>query len=254
MAMYALWFGEERGLVTLARVLIGNLDELITLRKTAVEQLKSFLEDNNFEALSSVVVSKTLDEGMSALLQGYPVGPLKPNIVLLGWSSDTERSVSFVQHLNSVKLLGMSLVLLKDEGLPTGTENRRIDIWWRGRENGSLMMILAHLLTLNWEWADAKIRLLRLIQDEAGRQPADQALRDLVHAARVNADVQIIVSEDKFCEVLQRHSQNASVVFLGFNVPEEKDAQVFQDNFAKFLVGLPTTLLVCSSGEADFLA
>ena len=172
----------------------------------------------------------------------------------MGWSSDTQRSTSFVQHLNTVKLLGMSLVLFKDEGLPTSKKNRRIDIWWRGQENGSLMVILAHLLTLNWEWSNVKIRLLRLIQDEAGREPADQALRDLVDAARVNADVQIIVSEDEFRTVLQRHSQNASVVLLGFNVPEEKNAHSFQNNFEKFLTGLPTTLMVCSSGEADLLA
>lgn len=254
MTMYALWIGEERGLVTLARVLVGDLVDIGRLRETAVSQLKRFLQENNFDALSTVVVSRTLDEGLLALIQGHAVGPLQPNVVLMGWSSDPERAQSFVHHLQSVLLLGMSLILLKDGGLPRGRARRRVDIWWRGRENGSLMVLLAHLLTLNWEWSGARVRLLRLIQKEAGREPAAQALRALVDAARVNAEVEILVSEAPFPEVLQRHSADASAVLLGFRAPEEDNAQAFRDYFEGMLSGLPTTLLVCSAGEADLLA
>jgi hypothetical protein len=254
LAMYALWIGSQRGLVTLARALVGDLEELASRRKAAIDQLNSFLRENDFEALSTVVVSRDLDEGISALLQGHPLGPLKPNIVLLGWSSDPERASTFVDNLNSVKLLGMSLIILHDKGIPTTQTNLRIDIWWRGQQNGSLMLLLGHLLTLNWQWSRAKIRLLRLIQDEAGRQPADQALRELVLAARVSAEVQILVSEDPFTEILHRHSGNASVVLLGFNVPHENEAQDIHNNFQYIFSQLPTTLLVYSSGEADLFA
>lgn len=57
-----------------------------------------------------------------------------------------------------------------------------------------------------------------------------------------------------FPEVLKRHSGDASVVFMGFNMPDESDAQGFQAYFEQMLSGLPTTLLVCSSGEADVFA
>jgi hypothetical protein len=107
---------------------------------------------------------------------------------------------------------------------------------------------------LNWEWSEAKVRLLRLIQDEAGRQPATLALKELVEAARVDAEVQVLVSEDPFTEVLHRHSEAASVVLLGFKVTEESDADTFKKHFEQLLSGLPTTLLVCSSGEADLAA
>ncbi|UCD28322.1 MAG: amino acid permease, partial [Planctomycetota bacterium] len=43
MAMYALWIGAERGLVILARVLVGDLVEIGHLRETAVTQLNHFL-------------------------------------------------------------------------------------------------------------------------------------------------------------------------------------------------------------------
>ncbi|HOP47494.1 MAG TPA: amino acid permease [Desulfobacteraceae bacterium] len=253
MAKYALQFGEERGLVILGRVLVGDLVEISHLREAAFNQLERFLRDNDFEALSAVVVAKSLEEGFTALLQGHPVGPLRPNLVLLGWSYEKERVESFVHYLNSIRLLGMSLILLWDKGMPEENANRRIDVWWRGRENGSLMLLMAHLLTLNWEWSGAKIRLLRLIQDEAGRNPAAEALRVLIDAARVNAEAEVLVSDVPFAEVLHRHSKDASLVMLGFNVPEEADAETFCNTFGNLLSELPTTLLVCSSGEADLL-
>ena len=145
----------------------------------------------------------------------------------------------------------MSLVLVHDKGLPKGRGPRRIDVWWRGRENGSLMVLMAHLLTLNWDWSEATIRLLRLIDDEAGREPATDALKELVELARVRAEVQVLVSEAPFPEILHRHSLDASVVLLGFNVPEEESASMFHAYFQEMISDLPTTLLVASSGEAD---
>ncbi|MBN1106742.1 MAG: amino acid permease [Deltaproteobacteria bacterium] len=256
VATYALWIGEERGLVTLARVLVGDPGEIGHLRKPATDQLGHFLHDTGFQALTSVVVSENLDAGLTVLLEGHPLGPLSPNTVIMGWSGDPERASSFIHHLNTVRRLGMSMVLVHDKGLSQDSFNRRIDIWWRGQENGYLMILIAHLLTLNWEWSRARIRLLRLLRDEAGRQPSKEALQELVDAARVDAQAEIIVSEDPLPEVLERHSADASLVILGFKVPEERgeDAYRFQMHFERMLSGLPTTLLVSSSGEADLLA
>jgi amino acid transporter len=256
LATYGLWIGAERGLVTLARVLVGDPDEIGHLRNPATDQLVAFVNDGGFKALTSVVVSENLDSGLTVLLEGHPLGPLRPNTVLMGWSSDPDRASSFLHHLNTVRRLGMSLILLHDKGLPKNSFDRRIDVWWRGQENGSLMILIAHLLTLNWGWSRAKIRLLRWIQDEAGRQPSKEALQALVNSARVDAQVDIIVSEDPPPKVLQRHSADASVVLLGFKVPEERDEEAyrFQMHFERMLSALPTALLVSSSGEADVFA
>ena len=253
LATYALWIGSERGLVTLARVLVGDPEEISHLQKPAAEQLDRFLDQRGFQALRSVVVSENLDEGMTVLLEGHPLSPLRPNTVLMGWSSDPERAAYFVQHLRTARRLGMSLVLVGDKGLPQGSFDRRIDIWWRGQENGSLMILMAHLLTLNWEWSRAKVRMLRLIEDEAGRQPSREALEELVNHARLGADVDVIVSKDPFPIVLQRHSSDATVVILGFKIPEEREEEAFrfQMYFERMTSQLPTTLLVSSSGEAD---
>jgi amino acid transporter len=254
LAAFALWIGAERGLVTLARVLVGDLEELGRHREAALLQQRKFLAENDFRALSTVVVCQSLDEGFSALIQGHPVGPLQPNTLMMGWSDDPARAGAFVEILNLSRLLKKNVVLVKDGGLHNVAGKRRIDVWWRGKENGFLMMILAHLLTLNPEWSDASVRLLRLIPEEAGRQPAAEALEELLRAARVAGEAAIVVSGERFEAVLRRHSSDASVILVGFNVPQADAAAGFRGRFETLLEGMPTALLVCSSGEVDILA
>lgn len=254
MTALALWIGHERGLVILARVLVGELGELARHREAAISQLNRFLAENDFRALSTVVVSRSLDDGLNALIQAHPVSPLQPNTVMMGWSDEPERCESFVGLLNSVKLLKKSLILVREGGLHNVQGQRKIDVWWRGKENGSLMMLITHLMTLNPEWSDASVRLLRRVHDEAGRSPATEALESLMDAARVAGEAVVIVSEDDFAEVLHRQSKDASLVLLGFNVPEISACLEFQHRFDSLLEGMPTTILVHSSGEADVLA
>jgi len=251
MARYALWLGEDRGLVILARILVGDLTDIHRLRGAAIEQLSGFLRENNFDALPAVMVSKDLDEGICALIQGQSLGALQPNIVMMGWSSDLNRSDAFIKHLYSVSHLGRSIILVSDKGLPEKGIKKRIDIWWRGKKNGSLMVLLGHLLTLNWEWRGSEIRLNRVIRNEAGRRPATDALDALIKDARVKATVSVIVSEETFKDILHRHSRDASLIMLGTQLPDPADARQFQIMTGQVMDGLPTTLIVCSSGEAD---
>lgn len=68
-------------------------------------------------------------------------------------------------------LLGRSIVLVSDRGLPGEGDNKRIDILWRGKKSGSLTVLLGHLLALNWKWTNAEIRLIRLIQKRPVESP-----------------------------------------------------------------------------------
>lgn len=254
LVQYALWLGEERGIVTLVRILPGNIQELMEKRQTASTQLKKFLNDHGCNGFSTVMVSPDLDQGIYAVLQAHPPGPLKPNTVIFGWSSDPARAHSFTRHLRIVRAMGMNLVVINDKGIPKDLSNGFIDIWWRGKKNGSLMIILAHLLTLNRQWADATIRLFRIIQDTAGVQPAKDALEMLLREARVKAETRVIVSTDSFEKVFKSVSTDASVVFIGFNVPEQSQAEEFQARHTRIISPLPTIIMVSSIGDCDLFA
>ena len=159
------------------------------------------------------------------------------------------------RHVRSIAALGKSVVIVVDKGLPALVRSsRRIDIWWRGEQNGSLMATLAHLLTQNWEWRGSQVRVLRVIRDKAGHDSSRQAVRSLIEAARIDAEVRVIVSTEPFAEVLRSHSAKTDVVFLGMQTPEEESAQDVYSGLTMLLEPMPTTILVHSSGEADVFA
>ena len=259
LAGYALWFGSHRGMVTLAELLIGELEELAPRRLTALRRLEEFINEHDLEAFPEVAVAPDFDQGVMMLLQTHSIGPIKPNVMLLGWPEDPERIQPFGQLLRAIDKLGKSLVCVVDRGLPSGlvsrqtTISRRADVWWYGARNGSLMLLLAHLLTLNWEWSQTQIRLKRVVEEEMGRTPATEALHELAQAARIDAQVEVVVSAQPFAEILHEHSQDADVVFLGLWIPDASQAEELHREYTELCEGLPTTLLVYSSGEADMM-
>jgi len=256
LAAFAQWLECGRGIVTLAQILVGDFEGLSNRRKTALARLEAFVRENRLAAFPEVLVARDFDEGLTTLLQAHSLGPVKPNLVMFGCPRDPERFAPFSHHLRVAHHLGMSLIVVADHGLPPPGEPTRIDVWWRGRENGSLLLILAHLLTRNWEWARADIRLLRVVESEAGRGPAAQALRGMVAAGRIEAEVEVVVSREPFATVLRRHSADAGLVLLGFRVADAGAGRplVLGPRHARMLEGLPTALLACSTGEADLLA
>ncbi|MBN1945277.1 MAG: amino acid permease [Bradymonadales bacterium] len=254
LVTYGLWLGAGRGLVTMAQLLVGRFSDLVEQREQSLKSLKEFVSRNRIPAFVDVAVVPEFDVGLQVFLQSHSLGPLKPNLILFGWSDDPSRVPSFLEHLRVAAEIGMSILLLVDRELPSPGEKMRIDVWWRGRENGSLMIILAHLLASNQEWVGATIRIIRAVAHPNEREEAQLELAHLVEAARVETEVRVVVSDRPIAEVLHRESVGATVVLLGFNLPAVGQEMEFQSRFNKLLLGLPTTLLVCSSGEADLAA
>jgi hypothetical protein len=201
------------------------------------------------------VVAEDFDAGLRALLQAHSIGPIKPNVVLLGWPGGLDRIGQYVRLAGTVRALGMSLVIARSGGaLPTDRPGKRIDVWWRGMQNGSLMVILAYLLSRNHDWHGSHIRLLRAVGAGEDASAAERELRELAAAARIDAEVRLTVSDRPFAEVFRDESHDSAAVFLGFRVPEPDGAEQFHARFDAMLAGMPTALLVASSGEADLMA
>ena len=255
LVRYAAWLGCDRGIVTLVEVLRG--DPLIQReeRIEAHQRLQGFIEDNHLDAFPEVVVSPDFDHALPLLLQAYSIGPIKPNLAIFGWSDDSERAPHLARHLHTAVCMGQSLLVVRDCGLPEyGSGDRRIDIWWRGNNNGSLMVILAYLLLKNGEWRDTDIRILRLVRQPEEVVPARKELEDLLLHARIRGQVEIVCTERMFAEILSEHSHDATCVMLGFDKGILPFGEQFRDLYVDLVKDLPTTLLVCSSGDADLSA
>lgn len=252
LSRYATWIESGRGIVTLASVLTGDFHENVKRRREAQAELEKYVTDNNLPAFVEVIVSPSFDEGFSVLLQAHSIGPLKPNMVMVGWPPNANSIQTFARHLRLASELDMSQVIVVDHGLPTGQPSR-IDVWWRGRRNGSLMVILAYLLTRNWSWSRARIRLLKMLDDNETADQAREQLESLIEAARLDADFKVVEHGD-FKQLLKEHSSDADVVFLGFSPPDDDRADGWHATYANFVEDLPTALIVCSSGAADLLS
>ncbi len=254
LVTFATWLEGGRGVVTLVEIILGDVDARLRLREAGLKRLEGFIAEHDLEAYPEVVVAEDFDTALPVLLQAQGIGPLKPNLVMLGWSYGSERAEAFSHILRTVDRLGMSLVVYEGKDVPEPSREPRIDLWWRGRTNGALMIILAHMLQGNPQWANARLRILRIVGDEAGRVPAEAALGELIEAARVEADAVAVVSREAFPVVLLRYSADADLVLMGLKIPEEGEALEVHRSTDAFLHELPPTLLVHSSGEADLRA
>jgi len=255
LVSYAVWLESGRGIVLLANVLPGTVEQAARRRLMAENQLREFCRTKGIQAFPVVAVGHDVPTSLALLLQTTSIGPIRPNLAMFGWPSTSDGFESVADLFRIATTSGMSLVVLRDRGVPKPRAARRIDVWWRGRKNGGLMVLLAHLLTRNWEWVGAEIRVLRVVGDAGGVEPATAKLRDLVDESRVVAKAEARVANGRpFQEILHEASADADCVVLGFELPEPGAEAEWHGHFSEFLEGMPTTLLVCSLGHEDLLA
>jgi amino acid transporter len=248
---YAAWMESRRGIVYLANVLVGDFANLAPRRPAALQQLTQFCNEKNYAAFPVVVAAEELERGIAMLLQSTAIGPIRPNLALFGWSGKMERRQTYLNALRTASTLGMSLALIETRGLPVPEQAKRIDIWWRGKKNGALMLLFAFLISENWEWVNTKIRLLRVVENDAGRESAGQALQKLLDLARVDGEVSVVLEEESFSRILHKHSADATCVILGFELPEKADEAEWHACYRSFVDGMPTTIMVNSLGGED---
>jgi hypothetical protein len=158
--------------------------------------------------------------------------------------------------LRTVAGLGRSMVIVRPANTdadPWIPPRGPIDVWWRGKENGHLMVLLAHLLTQNDVWRGRSIRLLRMVPAEEAREGARDHLRQLLVDARVEATPVVLVGDD-IARRIHETSGRSAVVILGFKPPPEGQRTAFAANMNRMMEGVGTALLVNSSGEMNLEA
>jgi amino acid transporter len=251
----ARWLGQRNGIVSVMNILVRTEGDLREDRGKALTQLQEFCRTQAPGVFPEAIVVDDFDRDLNVILQSYAMGPLRPNVVLLGWPQNRARLPHYLHHLQTVCDLGHSLVIyMHRTQRESQAGNGTVDIWWRGFGNGSLMVILGHMLLLNPEWRLARLRILRLVGSREEAAAAEAEITEMLHQARVEAEVAIAVSQASFASVLREHSRDARMILLGFRQFSESFGGPFLDQTEALLDGMPPTLLVHSSGEADLLA
>ena len=250
LAVFGHWLTSGHGILNIGQVIIGSAEDQLDRIENQEELLSKFIQKEDLEAFPNVVAAPTLTEGIEYLIQCSGLGALRPNSLLIGWPGEECKAEPLVASLRVIEGLKRNVIIAKftveeDPWLaPSGT----IDVWWRGRQNGELMLLLAHLLKQNRKWQNRTIRLMRIVGDEAAREEVVRHLEELAISSRIEVQTEVFVS-DQPTAVIQEQSKDSAITFLGFALPEEgTEAQFFQsmENLSR---EIPRTLLISSIGN-----
>ena len=85
LATYGHWLTNGHGIQTLGLVIEGELIEKMDRRAAQRKVLRNFIREHRLSAFRAVVVSPSVGQGITALVQAHGLGWLEPNTLLLGW-------------------------------------------------------------------------------------------------------------------------------------------------------------------------
>ncbi len=245
----------DRGILSVARIIASDADSSVRERErqSALSEMRRYSAEIGTPFFPVAVVNHReldFDDALNVFLQSRSLGPLTPNIIISGWPVKPERVGAFFRNLQTIRLLRMNSLLLLNPERAEYTPSGSIDIWWRGKRNGSLMLILAHLLTCNRKWHKVPIRLLRIASRDQ-RDDAETELLKLSEDSRIETQRVVIDSTADFQAAFRRESANASLIFLGFIPPAAEEAMAFYERFSRLLADMPTAFLAASAGDTD---
>jgi hypothetical protein len=121
--------------------------------------------------------------------------------------------------------------------------------------NGSLMLLCAYLISLNPEWDGVNIRVIKVIDQEAGVDPARANIESLFDSLRLSMTPMIIPRKEgqSIKSLMQEHSSDADLVIGGLADPSPETEEAQSMFIAQAAETLGTVLFVRSSGVGDLL-
>jgi len=258
IAAFAQSVGSAQGILTMAVVLRGHLHELVDERHRQLEQLERFVQTGEQRFFYEVPIAESYSAGIRSLLMTHGIGRLRPNTLMLYWSSGLESE--YLDVLRDATALRYNVVIFhpQQSTSPFSTESaaivpghkRRIDIWWRGRDNGALSLLLAHLVRDTREWRGCTIRLLRIVAAVDEMEGSEHEMVELIDSSRIEATVTIVHGKGSPFEVIAEESANSHLVLLGVG-GLDNSGRTDLERYNELLESLPTTALVCSAQSFD---
>jgi potassium/chloride transporter 4/5/6 len=251
LARLASWLNQDRGIITVMRLIGGDFDELAERREQLEAELNQELNDHEIPAFGEVVIAEDFAEAVVEIAQANGMGGLESNTLMFGWSEKPGRMANLLRIMRRASLLGKSIVVCRvPEGYWT-VRPKRIDVWWGGlQKNGDMMLLFAHLISSNKHWEDAKIRVLSAASNELMKTQTENALEAMLKAGRINAELKILLlgPDEGPRQLILRNSNDADLVFMGLKLPDPGDEEEYSLRLEELTKELPAVVLVRSAG------
>jgi len=248
----ACWFNQNRGVVTVCRLITGDLAQNAPRVEELREEMDRDMAQEGLVAFGEVNVVQDFERGVIDVAQANGIAGLQSNTVMFGWSRQPERLVSQLRTMRTLSALGRSTIIARINWAHEPGQRKRIDLWWGGlQNNGDLMLLLAYLLTLNPQWRDAGLYVRAIARSEEERQTQLSALAELIPGTRIRAESEVILLGEgqRIPEVIRERSRNTDVVFLGLREPRPGGEAEYAATLGELASDLKTTIFVRSAGK-----
>ncbi|MDQ8202425.1 hypothetical protein [Pelagicoccus sp. SDUM812003] len=214
----------NKGVLFLSHIILGDWKTSADRQKALTRQIDDRIREERMSAFSKVVIARDFEQGITSLLQGAGLGNLQPNTLMIEWGSGWLRDNDFPRTVHQALEMETNLIVYSKAKRPEAQLYSVIDVWWSARANGTMMITLAHLMQSNRAWRDARIRILRIIRDESGRQAAEEGMKELMKDSRIEVEPVIVVSEEPPLMAIAKESQLSTATFVGVSVRTLEEA------------------------------
>jgi len=246
----------HKGFLTVASVIPERRE--YESKQNLENTIKEYLSKNNVQGLVKIIRSDDTFDVIPQLVESYGIGAITPNTILLGNSNawlkeDWHSHRQYCQMISQIHELKRNIVILKENPDRKLGKYHRVDVWWGGMQaNGSLMILLAHLLNHDWHWSGARIYLKLVVNNPNALETTKNNINSLIEKLNINLIPEIIVSEETSFEViLEENSRSTDLIFLGLASPQENFADYYYD-WLQRTKNLPTIAFVMAANDFPF--
>jgi len=241
---------QDRGIISYFHLLTGTVRDRVSDRRQLIAEMESSLAERIPGVFYRVDVVESLYKGVVSVTQSYGLGSLEANAVMLGWPNQKENYNDYMEMLRDLSDLDRSLFLVAYDAKRKVGKRARIDVWWGGFQgNGSLMLLLAYLLTASDKWRGAEVSVITIVENEEQRLASESSLQAVLGSARLQADSRVLLrGERDIRAIMKEESQSTDLAILGIGLPEPDDSvRAFFVRINRMLEALPTTIVVHSA-------
>lgn len=225
---FAALLGQNSGVLTISKLITPEDKNELNSKNDVAFNMQKELRAEGLQAFTEVNVATDYKTGMYQVAASHGIAGLKTNTVVFGWSQQDDGKVYELKIINNLSKSGKNILLLHFNESFSDHKDKRIDIWWGGRDtNGDLMLLMAYLMRLNRKWEKVKINIFSKVASEQERTSLKAKIVAAVKEARMQAHVELFVRpNDSFVTVLHEESEGADLVFMGL----ARDVQDFESN------------------------
>jgi hypothetical protein len=251
LVRFAAWLNQERGMLTVCHLEIGELGRLVDEASRAVSTIQRRLDDENITAFAEAHVVRNFETGAIAVAQAHGIGGVVSNTIMFGLSGKPERVVSTLRIMKKAALLGKSTVICSIAPRSWAPQPSHIDVWWGGLEsNGDMLLLFAHLLSLNPSWSTAEIAVKCIASERNPTDWSESRLAELLDRSRIDAEPEVIEAPPgtSVQGIIHERSAGADLVLMGLRNPDPGAEVEYASRLTELVGNLPTVILVHAAG------